>query len=404
MRAAPRFLPAAALVALHFAPLPPQFAEPEKFGLPRRLIAAKAGVRLVCGGGGFARAFAHVLRGERGGDDEHFCQTAFAARSQQHAANFRVQRQAGEFAPERGERVLAAVFYRAEFDQQLIAVVNAARAGCVDEGEMLDRAEIERAHAQDDARQRGAQDFRLGVWRAGGKVGFVVETDAHAIHDAPAAPGALVGGGLRDFFHRQLFDLVAQRIALDARQAAIDHVADARHGQRGFCHVGCQHDAPRRAGREHARLFGGGLAGVERQNFRLHSGAVRRFAQGFGSFADFALAGQKDEHVARSLHLQFVDGVDERIAPVALVRALGLKRAVADFDGIEPPGNLKHRRGTACGVGKMGGEAFRIQRCRGDDDFEVGTAAAQRVQIAKQKVDVGAALVRFVDDQRVVGG
>ena len=50
----------------------------------------------------------------------------------------------------------------------------------------------------------------------------------------------------------------------------------------------------------------------------------------------------------------------------------------------------------------MPGEALRIQRCRGDDELEVGPARQQLLEIAEQKVDVERALVRLVDDQGVV--
>ena len=52
----------------------------------------------------------------------------------------------------------------------------------------------------------------------------------------------------------------------------------------------------------------------------------------------------------------------------------------------------------------MLGEAFCIYRCRGDDDFQIGAARQQLFQIAQEEVDVQAAFVRFVDDNRVVGG
>ena len=52
----------------------------------------------------------------------------------------------------------------------------------------------------------------------------------------------------------------------------------------------------------------------------------------------------------------------------------------------------------------MLGEAFCVYRGRGDDDFQVGAARQELFQVAQEEVDVQAALVRFVDDNRVVGG
>ena len=44
-----------------------------------------------------------------------------------------------------------------------------------------------------------------------------------------------------------------------------------------------------------------------------------------------------------------------------------------------------------------------VDRGRGDDDFEVGSARQQLAQVAEQEVDVQAAFVRLVDDDAVVG-
>ena len=52
----------------------------------------------------------------------------------------------------------------------------------------------------------------------------------------------------------------------------------------------------------------------------------------------------------------------------------------------------------------MLGKAFCVYRGRSDDDFQVGAARQQLFQIAQEEVDVQAAFVRFVDDNRVVGG
>ena len=50
----------------------------------------------------------------------------------------------------------------------------------------------------------------------------------------------------------------------------------------------------------------------------------------------------------------------------------------------------------------MRGELLRINGRRGDDDFEVGTARGEAVQVAEKEVDVEAALVRFIDDDDFV--
>jgi len=50
----------------------------------------------------------------------------------------------------------------------------------------------------------------------------------------------------------------------------------------------------------------------------------------------------------------------------------------------------------------MMAEALRVDRGRGDDDLEVGPAGQQPLQVAKDEVDVQAALVSLVDDESVV--
>ena len=48
-------------------------------------------------------------------------------------------------------------------------------------------------------------------------------------------------------------------------------------------------------------------------------------------------------------------------------------------------------------------EPLRINRRRGNDDFQVGTLYHQLLHVTQQKIDIQAALVGLVNDQRVVG-
>jgi hypothetical protein len=50
------------------------------------------------------------------------------------------------------------------------------------------------------------------------------------------------------------------------------------------------------------------------------------------------------------------------------------------------------------------GEALRVDRGRGDDDLQVRPLGQQLLEVAEQEIDVEAALVRLVDDDRVVLG
>ena len=127
--------------------------------------------------------------------------------------------------------------------------------------------------------------------------------------------------------------------------------------------------------------------------------------QRVGGVADLALTAEEDQYVARRLAGQLVDGVQDRLGLVAVDRARVVRivdRAVARS---RPGrcGRTPRRSAPACpGVGEVLGEPLRVDRRRGDDHLEVGTAGEQLLEVAEDEVDVQAALVRLVDDERVV--
>ena len=71
---------------------------------------------------------------------------------------------------------------------------------------------------------------------------------------------------------------------------------------------------------------------------------------------------------------------------------------MAHFDRVQPPRHLDHRRAV-----EMLRETLGIDGRRGDDQLQVRPARQQLLQVAEQEVDVQAALVRLVDDDRLVG-
>ena len=89
------------VLQLAFVPLP-ELEPGEKFGL----FVGEFLVRGVSRALLFLRPFARVLRRQRGGDDQHFLEAALVARGDDHARDARVERQLGEFLPDRGERPL----------------------------------------------------------------------------------------------------------------------------------------------------------------------------------------------------------------------------------------------------------------------------------------------------------
>ncbi|EXI65319.1 MAG: hypothetical protein AW07_04719 [Candidatus Accumulibacter sp. SK-11] len=175
-----------------------------------------------------------------------------------------------------------------------------------------------------------------------------------------------------------MLDLVAVRVALDARQAGVDDVADPGHRQRGLGDVRRQDDAPPDVRPEDAALLFRRQAGVERQDLGMRRVVL---AQRLGRLANLALAGQEDEDVTRADAMQLVAGVGERIVKVALVvgsavvRRAGsavarrlLQRAVAQLDRVQPARDLDHRR-----VVEVPRKALGIDRRRGDDQLQLAS-------------------------------
>jgi hypothetical protein len=298
---------AVGLLVLHLLLVPaPQFQ-------PAHEVRALVGEQLVFFVGrlrALHRAIARILHRQRAGDDQHLAHTALLLGCQQHPGDARIERQLGEPCADFGQVPL--LVERVQFGQQLVAVGDQAVAWRVDEGKANHVAEAQRLHPQDDAGQRRAQQFGIGEARPVAEIGLVVETDADTVGDPAAAPGALVGRGLRNFLDQQLLDLVARRIALHPRGAGVDHVADAGHGERGLRHVGGEHDAPQRTGRLEDRvLLGDRQAREQRQDF----GAGRvMLPQCLGGIADLALARQEHQDVAGTEPRQFVGGVENGLS------------------------------------------------------------------------------------------
>ena len=127
---------------------------------------------------------------------------------------------------------------------------------------------------------------------------------------------------------------------------------------------------------------------------RQYVGVAQLFAaQAVGGFADVALAGEEDKDVVASVLVEFGDGAQDGVRRVFVFT----RRTVADFHRIGAPADVQHRRAT-----EMGGEFFRVDGRRGDDDFEVGSARGEAVQVAEEEVDIEAALVRLIDDDDFV--
>ena len=370
-----------------------------------RARIGKQRMRVIGGLARFRRALARILDTQERGDDDHLAQATVLLRGHQHARQFDVHRQARHLPADRRQPPLR--IDRTELQQLLPAIGHGAFVRRFQERKLLDAPQPKLQHAQDHARQRRAPDLRVGEGRARGEIRLRVQPVTDALGDTPAAAHALVGAGLRNRLDMQPVQLLPRAVALDARIARIHHVADARHRQRGFGHVGRQHQAPARARVEHAVLVGRRQPRVQRHHFGL---TVFAPLQRLVRIANLTLARQEHQHIATRVdagdlvdrrHDGVVDGafaIAPNIAGVAVAR-FAFERAVAHLHRESAAFHVDHRR-----VIEMPREPLGVDGGRSDDQLEVGTLAQQLFEIAQQEVDVEAALVRFVHDDGVVGG
>ena len=282
---------------------------------------------------------------------------------------------------------------RAQLVEQGDAVGDRAPVRRVEERERADVAEPERGHLQDHRGQVGPLDLRLGEPGPGLEVLLGVEPDADAVGGTPAAALALVGAGLRDRLDRQPLHLGPGAVAGDPRGAGIDHVPDAGHGQRGLGDVGGQHDPPAGVRREHLVLLGRRQPGVQRQ----HLGAVRQRA----GAAPPRCRGSRARRTGRPARRRAPPGRARRTAAVIGLRS-GRPPSCRRAGSGPPPGTCGRTPRRTGAPPKCSANRCRVDRRRGDDQLEVGPARQQLLEVAEQEVDVEAALVRLVDDQRVV--
>ena len=324
---------------------------------------------------------------------------------EQHAANARVDRQARQLAADVGHRTAA--LYRTQLLQQGKTVADRAPVGWLDKRKVLDSPQTQMQHLQDHGSQVGAANFRVGKLRPAVKVVLAVQAHADAGCHPTAAALTLIGAGLRDCLHGQPLHLGARAVTADARLSRINHINDTRHGQRGFRHVGGQHYAPPGVGGKDLLLLGGRQARVQRQNLGVLEVGL---AQVLGGVANLPLTRQEHQHIARRLALtafkllnlaQRRDNalIDTQVIlnGIALLVALGTERAIPDIHRVGATRHLDHRS-----VVEVRREALQVDGRRGNDHLEIRAFGQNGLEVTQQKIDVQAALVGLVDDQRVV--
>ena len=121
-------------------------------------LVAEAPVQLVGLLLRLARPLARVLDVERRRHHEHLAEAAELGAGEDHPADARVDREAREALPERRE--LAVLAERAELLEHAVALGDRLRLRRIEERKVLDVAEPERLHPQDDAGEPGPLDLR----------------------------------------------------------------------------------------------------------------------------------------------------------------------------------------------------------------------------------------------------
>ena len=176
----------------------------------------------------FRRPFAHILSAERGGNNQHFAQRLTLLGFQQHPANARVNRQARHFAAKFGH--VAPFGNGFQLLQQGKTVFNKTFVRRINKGEILQPAQLQLQHLQNNGGQVGALDFRLGKCRPVKEIAFIVQADANTWRGAATTTGTLVGAGLGNGLHRQALHFAAVTVTGNACHASIHHITDTRHG------------------------------------------------------------------------------------------------------------------------------------------------------------------------------
>ena len=145
-----------------------QVAPQREVGEEIRGTRGEAGMQLIRLGALLSGALAHVLHRESGDKDKYLGGAAVLLGLDEHAAEPRIDGQAGELVANAGEARAVVMaprlpgVDRADFLEQLGAGADGAFIWWIDEGEFRNVTEAERDHLQDDRGQRGALNLRLG--------------------------------------------------------------------------------------------------------------------------------------------------------------------------------------------------------------------------------------------------
>ena len=280
---------------------------------------------------------------------------------------------------------------RSKFVQQIVTRADGRTDGRIDEGEILDLAELEGLHAQDDLGEVRTLNLRHGEAVALFKIFLRIQTDADAVLHTACTAGTLVGAALGDSLDGQALGARAWIVTADASEAGVHHVTYAWNGDGGFGDVCGDDDAALTARLEDALLLGGGHAAKQCEHFEARTEtAIKKIAR----LADVALRGHEDEHVAV---VGFDEGVfhggDGTVDEPKIVFA-AFKRRVANIHGKHASGDFDDGRAT-----ERSGEGLGVDGGGGDEQLEVGPLFEEAYEVAEEEVNVQGAFVRFIENE-----
>ena len=232
----------------------------------------------------------------------------------------------------------------------------------------------------------------------------------------PQRPARWFAAACADRLDLQLLDLVAVAVALDARECRCRSrsgcPAPSARSRRRWWPARC---GARCAARKTRSCSAARQAREQRQHFRTPADdacAAPRRPRGSRARRAGTPARRRrlrgtvrrrvDDRSIRSRSFALASAV--RVVPEScrLHRGLSSNRPVAHLDRIQPARHFDHRRGLSS-----------LPKCRAKRSasivaevtitFRSGRRGRISLQVAEQEIDVQAALVRLVDDERVVG-
>ncbi len=344
------------------------------------------------------RSLPRVLDTERGNQDDHFIEGPLLLAFNQHACQAGVQRKLCHHAPDGGQSTMAVD--GSQLPQDSEGVFYGGGRGRVQEGKVLDASQPQEEHPQDHFRQVGAQDFRRGMQGPGKIVVPGVQADADSGLNPPAAALPLIGAGPGNGNDGKALSPGSGVVLGNAGHPGIDHIPNARDGDGCFRHVCGHHDLFFRAELKDALLIGCGQAPKHGQDNGL---PVPLLFEPLDRFPDVALGRHENENVSVALCIvpcfEEVHSDHGLIDVACVILFIGhLKRPVPDFHRIGAAGNLEDG-----GLIESTGEFLRIERGRSDDHFQVRPLRQDLPDHAENEINVDAAFMGLIDNERVVG-